>query len=50
MLTATELKEGMAIRIEGQIYRVLAAESRAGTAKLCGVVKTELSNLRSGHI
>jgi translation elongation factor P/translation initiation factor 5A len=36
MFTAAELKEGMVIRIEGQIYRVLEAESKAGTAKLGG--------------
>jgi elongation factor P len=50
MFTAGELKEGMVIRIEGQIYRVLEAESKAGTAKLGGVVKTKLSNLKSGHV
>jgi elongation factor P len=50
MFTAAELREGMVIRIEGQIYRVLEAESKAGTAKLGGVVKTKLSNLKSGHV
>ncbi len=50
MFTAGELKEGMVIRIEGQIYRVLEAESKAGTAKLGGVVKTKLSNARNGHV
>ena len=50
MFIAAELKEGMVIRIEGQIYRVLEAESKAGAAKLGGVVKTKLSNVRSGHI
>ncbi len=50
MFTAAELKAGMVIRIEGQIYRVLEAESKAGTAKLGGVVKTKLSNVRSGHV
>lgn len=50
MPIAAELKEGMVIRIEGQIYRVLEAESKAGAAKLGGVVKTKLSNVRSGHV
>ena len=50
MLTAVELKSGMAIRVEGQIYRVLEAESKAGTAKLGGVVKTKLSSVASGHM
>jgi elongation factor P len=50
MLTAADLKEGMAIRLEGQIYRVLAVESKAGAAKLSGVVKTKLGNVANGHI
>ena len=50
MLTATDLREGMAIRVEGQIYRVLGVESKAGAAKLGGVVKTKLSNVVNGHI
>lgn len=50
MITASELKPGMAIRIEGQIYKVLESESKAGTAKLGGVVKTKLRNLPGGRI
>jgi elongation factor P len=50
MLTAADLKHGTVIRIEGQIYRVLEAEAKAGAAKLGGVVKTKLSNVRSGHL
>lgn len=50
MFTAADLKEGMAIRIEGQIYKVIAAESKAGAAKLSGVVKTKLCNVGNGHI
>lgn len=50
MLTAAELKEGLVVRIEGHIYRVLEAEAKAGAAKLGGVVKTKLSNVRSGHL
>jgi len=50
MLVASELKAGMVIRMEGQIYRVLEVESRAGAAKLGGVVKVKLSNVRSGRM
>jgi len=50
MVIASELKEGMVIRIEGQIYEVLEAESKAGTAKLSGVVKTKLRNVTSGRM
>jgi len=50
MVTAAELKEGMVIRVEGQIYKILEVESKAGAAKLGGVVRTKLSNMRSGRM
>ncbi len=50
MVIASDLQEGMKIRIEKQIYRVLGIESKAGAAKMGGVVKTKLINLRSGRM
>jgi elongation factor P len=50
MVIASELKAGMFIRIEGQIYEVSEAESRAGAAKLGGVVKTRLRNVTGGRM
>jgi len=50
MLEASELKAGMVIRLEGQIYRILEVESKAGAAKLGGVVKLKLSNVQSGRL
>ena len=50
MLIASELKSGVVLRIERQIYEVLEAEFRAGTAKLTGVVKTKLNNLTTGSM
>jgi len=50
MVSASELKEGMFIRIEREIYEVLEAESRAGAAKLGGVVKTKLRNVIGGRM
>jgi len=50
MVAATELREGTILRIEGQIYKVLEAEYKAGAAKMTGVVKTKLVNLRTGHM
>lgn len=50
MVLASELRAGMVIRIEGQIYKVLEAESKAGTAKMSGVVKVQLINVRSGRM
>ena len=48
MVIASELQAGAVIRIEGQIYKVLEVESKAGAAKMGGVVKTKLINMRSG--
>lgn len=50
MVNAAELKAGMAVRIEGQIYKVLEVECKAGTAKLDGVVKSKLRNVSSGRM
>ena len=50
MVIASELREGVVIRIEGQIYKVLEVESKAGAAKMSGVVKTKLINVRSGRM
>ena len=50
MVIASELKEGTVIRIDRRIYRVLEVESKAGAAKLGGVVKTKLSDVRSGRM
>jgi elongation factor P len=47
MVSASELKVGMALRIEGQVYRVIEAESKAGSAKMLGTVRVRLSNVRS---
>jgi len=50
MTIATELHEGMVVRVEGQIYRVLKVEAKAAAAKLGGVVKAELSNVATGRL
>jgi elongation factor P len=50
MVAAAELREGTVLRIEGHIYKVIEAEYKAGAAKMSGVVKTKLVNLRTGHM
>jgi len=50
MVIASELRPGMVIRIEGEIYKVLEVEAKAGAAKMGGVVKTKLSNVRSARL
>jgi len=50
MIAASELETGMAIRVEGQIYKVLAAEFKAGAGQAGGVVKTKLRSVSSGRM
>ena len=50
MVPASELQSGMALRIEGEIYKVLEVEAKAAAAKLGGVVKAKLVNVRSGRM
>ncbi len=50
MIIASELRAGMVVRIEGEIYKVLEVEAKAGAAKMGGVVKTKLSNISSGRL
>ena len=50
MIIASDLREGMVIRVEGQVYKILEVESKAGAAKMGGVVKTKLINVRSRRL
>ena len=49
MVIASELRQGMVLRIEGEIHKVLELQSKAGAAKMSGVVKTKMINVRSGR-
>lgn len=40
----------MAVRVQGQAYRVLEVEAKAASAKLGGVVKAELCNITTGRL
>jgi len=50
MIEASELARGMVVRVEGQVFRVLEVEAKAAAAKLGGVVKAELSNVKTGRL
>jgi elongation factor P len=50
MVLASELREGMALRIDQQVFRVVEVESKAGAAKMGGTVRARLSNVRSGRL
>src|ERR1017187_2217561 len=50
MVSASELREGMALRLDQQVYKVLEVEAKAGTAKMGCKVRAKLSNVRTGRL
>jgi elongation factor P len=48
MLTASELRPGVALRLEGTLYKVTAAEYHMGGGKMGGVTHAKLLNLETG--
>lgn len=49
MIIASQLRDGMAVRIEGHVYKVLESENKAGGGQAGGVVKTKLRDVISGR-
>ena len=49
MISAMDLKPGMAIRRDGRIYKVMLAEFKAGAGQLGGLVKTKLRDIANGR-
>jgi elongation factor P len=45
MLIAAELKHGTAIRLEGELYKVLEVEHKTGTAQFAGFIHAKLRKL-----
>ena len=50
MLTASELRVGIAVRVEGTLYRVVGAEYHGGQGKMGGVMHARLRNLDTGTL
>ncbi len=50
MVIASQLREGMAVRIQGEVYKVLAVDVKAGAGQMGGVVKLQLRNVHSGRM
>ena len=50
MVLASELRQGMALRIDHQVYKVLEVESKTGAARMGGTVWVRLSNVRGGRL
>ena len=48
MVTASKLRAGMAIRHEGQAFKVIAADYHGGQGKMGGVAHVRLQNLATG--
>jgi elongation factor P len=50
IIIASQLRTGMAIRFEGQMYKVLAAEYHPGQGKMGGATHARLRNLSTGTL
>lgn len=50
MVTASQLRAGMAVRYEGQVYKVLAADYHPGQGKMGGVMHARLKNLSTASL
>ena len=50
MVTASQVRIGMAVRYEGQVYKVLAADYHPGQGKMGGVMHARLKNLSTGSL
>ncbi len=50
MILASELRQGMTLRIDQQVYRVLEVETKTGAARMGGTVRARLSNVRGGRL
>jgi elongation factor P len=48
MVKASDLRNGMCIRFNGELYKVVLAEMKVGTAKLPSSVHVRLRNLQTG--
>jgi len=48
MMVASQLRNGMAIRVGGEIFKVISAEYHAGGGKMGGVAHCKLQNLLTG--
>jgi elongation factor P len=50
MVAASQLRAGMAIRFEGQLYKVLMADYHPGQGQMGGAAHTRLKNLSTGTL
>ncbi len=49
MILATDIREGMALKLEGTIFKVIEVKVHAGSGQMQGFVSVRLLNLSTGH-
>ncbi len=49
MILASEAKEGMAVSLDGKLYKVLEAVRHAGSGQMHGFIELKLKDIRFGH-
>ena len=49
MILASEVKEGMALQLDGKLYTVLEAVRHAGSGQMHGFIELKLHDVRFGH-
>ena len=50
MVLVSDIKEGIAIKVEGRLYKVLEVVRHAGSGQMHGFIELKLKDLRFGHI
>jgi elongation factor P len=50
MLTASQLRTGLAVRVEGTLYKVIESEYRSGQGKMGGVTHARVRSVETGTI
>jgi elongation factor P len=50
MVTASQLRAGVAVRVEGVLYKVIGAEYHSGQGKMGGVTHAKVRNLGTGTV
>ena len=50
MLPGSELRSGMAVRVDGVLYRIIGAEYHGGQGKMGGVMHAKLLSLKTGTV
>lgn len=49
MIPVTDAKEGMTVRLDGRLFRVLGAVRHSGSGQMHGFVELKLKDLHTGH-